>query len=76
MTKLSSIEHNADYFKKIILKFKTFIYNCYRKMIHNFCIYGVNMPPRGNFFFNIDIFRIIQWNIIIRILIIPQDMQN
>ena len=37
---------NPDYFKPIILKLKTFIYNSNNKIIHNFCICGGNTSSR------------------------------
>ena len=40
MTKLHAIVSNADYFKLIILEFKTFIYNSNSKIIHTFCMCG------------------------------------
>ena len=40
-TKLCAIVSNTDYFKPIILKFKTFIY----KIIYNFCTCEGNIPP-------------------------------
>ena len=47
--KLRAILPNTNYFKSIILKLKTFIYNSNNKIICNFCIYGGNTPPRmGN----------------------------
>ena len=55
--------NNEDYFKPIILKFKTFIHNSNSKIAYNFCTCGGNGPlgegevtPRGKFF-NIVIFR-------------------
>ena len=46
-TKLRAIVPNRNYFKPIILKFKTFIYNSGSKIIYNCCIYGGNTPPVG-----------------------------
>ena len=51
---------NTDYFKPIILKFKTFICNWSSKLKQNFCVYGGNAspsrrdinPPGVNFFIN------------------------
>ena len=63
-TKLRAIVPNRNYFKPIILKFETFIYNSGSKIIYNFCTYGGNTPPRrgrsnppGEKFFNAGIFR-------------------
>ena len=63
-TKLRAIVPNRNYFKPIILKFETFIYNSGSKIICNFCIYGDNTPPAGGEvtppgekFFTVSIFR-------------------
>ena len=42
-TKLSVIVPNTNYFKPIILKYKTFIYVSNNETVHNFCIYGNNV---------------------------------
>ena len=46
-TKLRAIVWNTNYFKPIILKFKTFIYNSNIKIMYNFCMHGGNTPPIG-----------------------------
>ena len=59
-TKLLAIVPNRNYFKPIILKLKTFIYNSDSKIIYNFCMYGGNTssvggevtPPKNENFFN------------------------
>ena len=65
-TKLCAIVPNRNYFKPIILKFKTFIYNSDSKIIYNFSTYGVNTlpewvevtsPPSGKKYFTVGIFR-------------------
>ena len=43
-TKLRAIVPNRNYFKPIISKFKTIIYNSYSKIIHNFCMHAGNTP--------------------------------
>ena len=62
-TKLRAIALNADCFKRLILNFKTFIYNNVSKIIHNFFMYGGNtvsrreeVDPLGKKFVNIGIF--------------------
>ena len=57
-TKLRTIVLNADYFKPMILKFKTFILDRIIKVIYIFCMCGDNAfpvdeeltPPRGRNF--------------------------
>ena len=44
-TKLHGIVPKMNYFKPIILKFETFIYNSNGKTIHNFCKHGGNALP-------------------------------
>ena len=62
--KLRAIVPNMNYFKKIILKFKIFVYNSNsNKIICIFSIYGDNNPldtqsnPLGEKFFTIGVFR-------------------
>ena len=60
---MRTIVPNRNYFKPIILKFKTFIYNSDSKTIYNFCTYGGNslsigeVTPPGETFFTVSIFR-------------------
>ena len=42
-----AIVPNTDYFKPVIFKFKTIIYNSNDKIIGNFHINGINFPPVG-----------------------------
>ena len=63
-TKLRAIVFITNYFKLIILKFKTFIYNNNNEIIYNFCMHrgqyslvGEEVTPRGREFFTIGIFR-------------------
>ena len=46
--KLHAIVLNVDYFRSIILKFKTFIYNSSSKIIDNFCMCGSNTVSLGD----------------------------
>ena len=59
---MRAIAPNTDYFKPIILKFKTFIYNTNSNVIHEFCMHGGQyssrrgeVTPSGKNFLNIDI---------------------
>ena len=62
-TNLRTIVPNVDYFKPIVLKFKTLVYNSISKIIYNFCVCRGNIlsvvgsSPPAKKFFNIGIFR-------------------
>ena len=62
-TKLHAIVPNMNYFKPVILKFKTFIYNSNNKIMHNFVYLEATLPPvrvevnpQGEFFFLLLVF--------------------
>ena len=44
---MRAIVPNTNYFKPVILKLKTFIYNSNSKIIYDFCTNVGNTPPVG-----------------------------
>ena len=53
--KIRAIVPDANFFKPIVFKFKTFFLATNSKIMYNLYMHGKNTPPIGDFFFLISI---------------------